>query len=140
PGAGSARFLVQAGRRFPTAELWGIELDPVAALLARAHLTVAGLASRARIVVADYRDAALPPRGRRTRSPGHPPSVPHHPIVPPPPAPPPGGGGGPPGRRPASSSPRAGWPASTPTSCWPPRRGHAPATTARSSPPPSGWT
>ncbi len=56
-GAGSARFLVRAGRRFLTAQLWGIELDPLAALLARAHLAAAGLASRSKIIVADYREA-----------------------------------------------------------------------------------
>src|SRR5476651_776469 len=35
PGAGSARFLVAAGRRFPHASLVGVELDPLAALIAR---------------------------------------------------------------------------------------------------------
>ena len=82
PGAGSARFLVRAGRRFPAAELWGIELDPVAALLARAHLAAAGLASRARITVADYRDVTIPPRDGRTLYLGNPPYVRHHRIGP----------------------------------------------------------
>jgi hypothetical protein len=36
PGVGSARFLVAAGRRFPEARLIGIDIDPLAALLARA--------------------------------------------------------------------------------------------------------
>src|SRR5436189_202036 len=38
PGTGSARFLVAASRKFPDATLIGVELDPLAALIARAHL------------------------------------------------------------------------------------------------------
>jgi hypothetical protein len=78
PGAGSGRFLVRAGRCFPDARLVGIELDPLAALLARAHLAVAGLAGRATIVVADYRDAPLPAHEGRTLYLGNPPYVRHH--------------------------------------------------------------
>src|SRR5690606_31965991 len=51
PGAGTGRFLVASGRRFDDAELWGVEVDPFAALLLRAHLAAAGLASRAKVVV-----------------------------------------------------------------------------------------
>lgn len=43
PGAGSGRFIVSAGRAWPKAELVGVEIDPVAALLARAHVNTAGL-------------------------------------------------------------------------------------------------
>lgn len=78
PGAGSARFLVRAGRRFKRAELIGIELDPLAALLARANLAVGGLASRAVIMVGDYRDYAPPERTGRTAYVGNPPYVRHH--------------------------------------------------------------
>ena len=78
PGAGSGRFLVRAGRRVPDAELWGVELDPVAALLARAHLAAAGLAKRARVIVADYRDVVLPGHDGRTLYIGNPPYVRHH--------------------------------------------------------------
>jgi adenine-specific DNA-methyltransferase len=55
PGAGSARFLMSAGAAFPKAELIGVDVDPLAALLARANLAVTGLADRARIIVGDYR-------------------------------------------------------------------------------------
>ncbi|HEX2442153.1 MAG TPA: N-6 DNA methylase, partial [Methylomirabilota bacterium] len=78
PGVGSARFLVQAGRRFGKAELMGVELDPLAALLARAHLAAAGLASRAVVTLGDYRDH-VPPRPKgRTLYVGNPPYVRHH--------------------------------------------------------------
>src|SRR3989442_1605652 len=55
PGVGSGRFLVAAGRQFPNAELVGIEVDPLAALMARAHLAAAGLAGRAEVRLQDYR-------------------------------------------------------------------------------------
>src|SRR5205823_1442440 len=51
PGAGSARFLLAAGRRFRHAELIGIETDPVAALIARGNLAAAGFAERSEICV-----------------------------------------------------------------------------------------
>jgi hypothetical protein len=78
PGAGSGRFLVRAGRRLPDAELWGVELDPVAALVARAHLAAAGLAKRARVIAGDYRDLPLPGHDGRTLYIGNPPYVRHH--------------------------------------------------------------
>lgn len=55
PGTGSGRFLMSAGEAFPDAELIGVDIDPLAALLARANLAVTGLAARARITVGDYR-------------------------------------------------------------------------------------
>jgi adenine-specific DNA-methyltransferase len=79
-GSGSARFLAEAARRFPAAELLGIELDPRAALIGRANLAAAGFAARARIVVADYREATVPPIGGRTLYLGNPPYVRHHRI------------------------------------------------------------
>lgn len=82
PGSGSARFAVAAGRRFPRALLLAIELDPVAALLGRAHLAAAGLAARSRVLVEDYRSV----RCGRTDGPtlfiGNPPYVRHHLIEP----------------------------------------------------------
>ena len=82
PGVGSARFLVAAGRRFPGAVLVGVDLDPLATLLARAHLAVAGLADRARVVLGDYRGLALGPIDGPTLYIGNPPYVRHHGIEP----------------------------------------------------------
>ena len=55
PGVGSARFLTRAGIAFPKAELVGIDIDPLATLMARANLAVAGHGARARIILGDYR-------------------------------------------------------------------------------------
>ena len=82
PGAGSARFLTAAGRRFPRAELVASELDPVAAILARGHLAAAGLADRSRVVVGDYRRLELPRIDGPTLFLGNPPYVRHHLIEP----------------------------------------------------------
>ncbi|MEJ7763462.1 MAG: hypothetical protein WKF80_11785, partial [Thermomicrobiales bacterium] len=82
PGTGSGRFLVAAGRAFPSAELVGIDLDPFAALLARGHLAAAGMADRARVITADFRAACLPPIDGRTLYLGNPPYVRHHQISP----------------------------------------------------------
>ncbi|HKT74508.1 MAG TPA: N-6 DNA methylase [Steroidobacteraceae bacterium] len=80
PGAGSARFLVQAGAAFPRAALLGVEIDPLAAAIARANLAVAGYADRSRIVVADYREVTLR-SAERTLFIGNPPYVRHHLIA-----------------------------------------------------------
>ncbi len=80
PGAGSGRYLVAAGRLHGRANLVGVEIDPLAALLARAHLAASGLAGRSRIVVADYRDFPRP--AGRTLFIGNPPYVRHHRIAP----------------------------------------------------------
>jgi adenine-specific DNA-methyltransferase len=80
PGAGSARFAVAAGRRFPKAEITCIELDPLAALLARANLAVSGMADRSRVLVKDFR-AMEPATGSRDGHSlyiGNPPYVRHH--------------------------------------------------------------
>lgn len=77
PGVGSARFLAAAGRVFRKAELVGMDIDPLAALMARAHLAAAGLGPRSRIELTDY-------RARRTSFAGsslfigNPPYVRHH--------------------------------------------------------------
>jgi hypothetical protein len=78
PGSGSGRFIVAAGRKFPRAHLIATEIDPVAALLLRAHLVCAGLASRATVVVGDYREMRLPELPGRTLFVGNPPYVRHH--------------------------------------------------------------
>jgi methylase of polypeptide subunit release factors len=80
PGAGSGRFLLAAGRRFPRAQLIAVEVDPLAALLARANLAVAGLSRRARVVVSDYRTLRPDPIPGATLYIGNPPYVRHHQI------------------------------------------------------------
>jgi hypothetical protein len=80
PGTGSGRFLIQAGRRFRRAELLGIEIDPLAALLARANLAAAGLARRSRVVVRDYREPLPQIDSGTTLFLGNPPYVRHHQI------------------------------------------------------------
>lgn len=80
PGAGSARFLVAAGRRWPNAELVGVELDPLAAILARAHLAAAGMAARATVLCQDYRESNLGDVEGATLYLGNPPYVRHHQI------------------------------------------------------------
>jgi adenine-specific DNA-methyltransferase len=82
PGCGSGRFLLAAGRTFPNAHLLGIEIDPLAALIARANLAVLGLADRAEVVVADYRAVRLDPVDGPTLFLGNPPYVRHHQIAP----------------------------------------------------------
>lgn len=78
PGVGSARFLVAAARRFPDSRLLGADIDPLAAMIARAHLAGAGFAHRAEIVVGDYRELMVPVIDGRTLYLGNPPYVRHH--------------------------------------------------------------
>jgi hypothetical protein len=82
PGSGSARFLIAAGRRWPGADLVGVEIDPVAAIIGRASLAAAGLAARSRIILGDYRAVVLPPCAGPTLFLGNPPYVRHHQITP----------------------------------------------------------
>lgn len=79
PGSGSARFLMSAGAAFPAAELIGVDTDPLATLVARANLAASGLASRARIVLNDYRRFQHSGSGK-TLYIGNPPYVRHHQI------------------------------------------------------------
>ena len=81
PGCGSARFLLAAARRWPDAELVGVEIDPAAAILGRASLAAAGLAARSRVILGDYRSARLPRAGGPTLYLGNPPYVRHHHIT-----------------------------------------------------------
>ncbi|MDX9971506.1 MAG: N-6 DNA methylase [FCB group bacterium] len=78
PGVGSGRFLVAAGRTFPNATLVGIDVDPVATILARANLAVSGMGNRAAIHLGKYQDFLLPQSERRTLFIGNPPYVRHH--------------------------------------------------------------
>lgn len=82
PGTGSGRFLLAAGRACPQAALVGVEIDPLAALVARANLTAAGFDNRSRVVVGDYRTEALGDCGGMTAYLGNPPYVRHHQIEP----------------------------------------------------------
>lgn len=81
PGVGSARFLADAAKKFPKAELVGIDVDPLAALMARANLAVSGHADRARVVLGDFRQFSDQVEGR-TLYIGNPPYVRHHQITP----------------------------------------------------------
>jgi len=81
PGTGSARFLLQAGEMFPQASLIGVDIDPLAALIARANLAVAGFAKRSRIILGDYRRFSESVAGT-TLYLGNPPYVRHHQITP----------------------------------------------------------
>lgn len=81
PGSGSARFAVAAGRRFPAAKLVAVELDPLAALISRAHLASAGLANRSRVILADYRAYEFKDFPGRTLFIGNPPYVRHHDLA-----------------------------------------------------------
>lgn len=82
PGAGSGRFAVAAGRRFPRARILAVERDPLAALTCRAHLAAAGLAGRATVLAGDYLTADLGGAGGDTLYLGNPPYVRHHQITP----------------------------------------------------------
>ena len=77
PGIGSGRFLLQAAQLFPKARLVGVEIDPLAALIARANLAVAGVANRAIVILGDYRETDLR-SDERTLFVGNPPYVRHH--------------------------------------------------------------
>ncbi|SCX72643.1 N-6 DNA methylase [Variovorax sp. EL159] len=79
PGVGSARFLLEAAAAFPKAQLVGLEIDPLAAILARANLAASGLAKRSQIVLQDYREGLAPIDGRSLFI-GNPPYVRHHQI------------------------------------------------------------
>lgn len=78
PGTGSGRFLVAAGRCFPTARLLGIESDPVAALIARANLAGAGLSQRSSVRVENFLEYRLRGLAERALFIGNPPYVRHH--------------------------------------------------------------
>ncbi len=82
PGSGSGRFLIEAGRTFPEAHLIGIERDPLAALVSRANLAVAGMSSRSEIRVENFLTSELTGSSGKTLFVGNPPYVRHHVIHP----------------------------------------------------------
>lgn len=82
PGAGSGRYLLAAAKSFPEARLFGVDVDPLAALMLRANLAACGLADRAEVHVSDFRTLSLPPTDGSTLFLGNPPYVRHHSIPP----------------------------------------------------------
>lgn len=82
PGAGSGRFLLEAGRRFPKARLIAVEQDPLAALTTRANLAACGMANRAEVRVENFLTTDLRGMNGRTLFVGNPPYVRHHQIQP----------------------------------------------------------
>ena len=82
PGAGSGRYLCASGRYLPEAQLVAVEIDPLAALTARASLTVLGFDERSQVETADYRSLDLPSVPGPTAFIGNPPYVRHHDITP----------------------------------------------------------
>lgn len=80
PGAGSGRFTLAAGEAFPKAQLVAIEMDPLAALMLRANLSVRGWSNRATVLTEDYRKIKLPRCAGMTAFIGNPPYVRHHDI------------------------------------------------------------
>lgn len=54
PGAGSARFLTGAGRKFPDATLVAVERERLAALTARGNLAASGMAARSAVRVENF--------------------------------------------------------------------------------------
>lgn len=80
PGAGSGRFLIEAGRRFPSASLIAVETDPLASLMTRANLAAAGMAGRASVLVQDFRSTKIDEISGNTLYIGNPPYVRHHRI------------------------------------------------------------
>jgi hypothetical protein len=81
PGSGSGRFLLTAARRFPDAELIGVDIDPLANLMFHANASVLGLSSRIHVIEGDYRELELPSVEGRSIFVGNPPFVRHHQIA-----------------------------------------------------------
>ena len=77
-GAGSGRFLLAAGNAFPRADLVGVEVDPLAAMVSRANLALAGFSQRSSVLVEDYRSVEIPLAAGPTLFVGNPPYVRHH--------------------------------------------------------------
>ena len=82
PGAGSGRFLLAAGLRFPQARLVAVELDALSALVLRANAQAMGMTERLDVLVQDYRGLNLPAADGPTLFLGNPPYVRHHAIAP----------------------------------------------------------
>ena len=80
PGAGSGRYVLAAGRRWPKAKLVAIDTDPFALLLLRAGAAVLGMTPRLTVHCQDFRTVKLPRVKGRTLYLGNPPYVRHHGI------------------------------------------------------------
>lgn len=80
PGTGSGRYLIRAGHHWPKAHLIGVDVDPIATIMARANLAASGLARRARIQLVDYRSLNPGAIHGKTLFLGNPPYVRHHQI------------------------------------------------------------
>ena len=78
PGAGSGRFLIEAGRQFKRASLVAVETDPLAALLTRANIAAVGMFDRTSVLLKDFRSAEFEQIDGRTLYIGNPPYVRHH--------------------------------------------------------------
>jgi len=76
-GAGSGRFAVATRRMGFAGELIAIDADPLASLMTRAHLAVAGFRD-VRVVQGDFLRLELPEIDGRTAFIGNPPYVRHH--------------------------------------------------------------
>jgi adenine-specific DNA-methyltransferase len=80
-GSGSGRFLLAAAKKFPSARLIGVEIDPLASLLLRANAAAACFSDRLDVHVGSYRTLDLKPIEGRTLFIGNPPYVRHHDIA-----------------------------------------------------------
>lgn len=80
PATGSGRLLIAAGRKFRNSRLLGYEIDPVAALVARANISVRGLASRTLVLLRDFCSAKIPHTNGTTLYLANPPYTRHHDI------------------------------------------------------------
>ena len=80
PGTGSGRFLIAAAQEFPSAQLIGVDIDPLAILMLRANAAVLGFANRLEVQLTDYRGISLPAIDGPTLFVGNPPYVRHHGI------------------------------------------------------------
>lgn len=79
-GAGSGRYAIAAARAFPDAAVVAIEKDPLAALVLRANVVLAGLEESIEIRVEGYHDTRLVPVEGTTLFIGNPPYIRHHDI------------------------------------------------------------
>lgn len=81
-GAGSGRFISEAAKHFPQADLHAVEIDPLATLILRVNARICGFESRLTIHTGDYCDVSLPCIDGSTLFIGNPPYVRHHGIDP----------------------------------------------------------
>lgn len=78
PGVGSGRFLISAAKRFPKANGLGIDIDPTAAIIARANIAANRLQGRLKISLGDFRNGIRQESDGATLFVGNPPYVRHH--------------------------------------------------------------